>query len=1830
LDTTSIVADLSLLLLTVATIEVCEYCISVVGNGYQEKDKIKTKQDKAEHEIGPKPELGQRDTSFKDSEINTLKSEIEKLKKDKECNKIKINKFENASKSLDKSIGSQISDNIRKGVGFVSYNVVPPPPTGLFSPPTIDVSNSGLEKFQQPKFEGYGPKASKSVYKDTSNEVKKTPDAPLGKKLVSEKEKQTAHCNYHQREGMVNGNNYTRVNYNYSAKKAYPNSHRNMTPRAVLMKTGLKPLNIARPVNTAYPKTTVYSARPMSCFSKLAQSTVKRPYQSRTALTNKNFNQKVNTAKEKVYTAKPKSVNIARPTSALVNAVRANQFNVVKASACWVWRPTKLNSASITFKRENYIDARGRSKHMTSNMSYLSDFKEFNGRYVTFMGGARGGRITGKGTLKTSKIDFEDNMVIIVKPHNKTPYELFRGRTPALSFMRPFGCHVTILNTLDHLGKFDGKSDDGFFVGYSLTSKAFRVYNIRTRKVEENLHIRFLENKPIVTGDGPKWLFDIDSLTKSMNYVPVVAGTNSNDFAGSEESNGAGHTSKETEFSQDYIVMPLWKDGLMFDSPSKNFSDDEPQPSSNAKNKDDEGVSKPSGFSDQEQLESSTPNINTDGPSINTSSVNFKTGSLNINIVSPTVITTRSNCSQNVSDIFSLGRSATLEATHADLFGDETEMDMSNLTTSYQFPTTLNTRIHKDYSLDHVIGDIQSGVQTRGMTKNTNEHGFISAVYEGKTHEDLHTCLFACFLSHEESKRIAKALSDPAWVEAMQEELLQFKLQKFFASVARIEAIRLFLAYASFMSFMVYQMDVKSAFFYGIIEEEVYVCQPLGFEDPDYPDKFYKVVKALYGLHQAPRAWYGTLAKYLLDNRFQRGKINQTLFIKKQKGDILLVQVYVDDIIFGSTNKELCTEFEKLMYDKFQMSSIGELNFFLGLQVKQREDGIFISQDKYVADILRKFCFTDVRTASTPMDTEKPLLKDLDGDDVDVRLYRSMIGSLMYLTSSRPDIMFAICACAKFQVTPRVLHSHAVKRIFRYLKGQPKLGLWYPRNSPFDLVAYSYSDYAGTSLDRKSTIGGCYFLRCKLISWQCKKQTVVATSSTEAEYVVAASCCGQVLWIQNQMLDYGYNFMRTMINIDNNSTICIVKNPVSHTKTKHIEIRYHFIRECYDKKLIQVVKIHTDHNFADLLTKALDIGRLGILSIWKLKRGRDTKIPQSSGPPEKVGDEAVHKELGDRMERAVTTASSLEAEHDSGSGPRDNILGSGEDNMKLMALMEHYTKLSELFWQTASASTLENGDMEITATIDGKVKVLFEASIRRHLKLEDSDGISTLPTTEIFEQLALMGKRDCFFLTKEPILLLPGQILQGEGSTIPVESHHTPTVAPSTSQPHHSPTLRNFIRQETKVPQPSFPTQTHVADKAASIGVDDRHGGASTTVSGLEVGQGSGNIHKTPTMPHDLPLPRVHTLGRDEGRMQPNELMELVTKLSDKVAVLENDLKQTKKTYGVAFYQTYQKGQDFGENYQVQQSYKKRSICFTDPEEVYTAEPDISTANVPVSIAGAEVSIAAESLVYIRRSAVKRKDNGKAIMEESEPTQTKTKIQQEQERLGFEEAQRLQEQFDEEERQRIANVHIEADEEWDNIQAQIEADEELAHRLQAQEREGYSEADKEKLLHMGSHILQQLRGYSFDEIKDLFEATVKRVNTFTLMESDDTVPKVVAGSSKRSAEEELGEESSKRQKIGEGSEPAEESKDKESDELSQEQLQQLIIIVPEEGMNVEALQTKYPIIDWENFNRDDLVKLWDLVRERFSSTEPTDDKERALWVELKRLFEPDTDDLLEL
>ncbi|GJT86829.1 putative ribonuclease H-like domain-containing protein [Tanacetum coccineum] len=832
-------------------------------------------------------------------------------------------------------------------------------------------------------------------------------------------------------------------------------------------------------------------------------------------------------------------------------------------------------------------------------------------------------------------------------------------------YKRPFGCHVTILNTIDHLGKFEEKSDEGFLVRYSLNSKAFRVYNLETKRVEENMHINFLENKPNVARKGPNWLFDLDYLTDSMNYKPVTVENKANktaslkeanDSTGTQDNIDAGNFEMETEPAQEYFVLPVWSSYTLIVKRSEAKNGDvklnrDTSPNINEEPKDQEDQAfleelerlkrqeKEANDAAEVFSANSTNTVNTVSTPISTASPSnvFSAGGpdLNNNDQDDSQIPALEDIYDNPSDGIFTNASYDDEGAVADFTNLETTMNVSPIPTS---------RIHSIHPTTQILGDPTSAVQTRSKVhKSSGAHAFVSYIQKQRrnNHKDFQHCLFACFLSQIEPKKISQALEDESWVDAMQEELLQFKIQKVwilvdlpfgkraigtkwvyrnkkdergvvvrnkarlvaqgyrqeegidydevFAPVARIEAIRIFLAFASYMGFIVYQMDVKSAFLYGTIDEEVYVSQPPGFVDPKFPKKVYKVEKALYGLHQAPRAWYATLSTFLLKSGYRRGTIDKTLFIKKDKNDIMLVQVYVDDIIFGSTKRSWCDEFKALMKSRFQMSSMGELTFFLGLQVKQKEDGIFISQDKYVAEILKKFDFASVKTASTPIETQKPLTKDEEAADVDVHLYRSMIGSLMYLTASRPDIMFAVCACSRFQVTPKTSHLHAVKRIFRYLKGKPKLGLWYPRVSSFDLEAYSDSDYAGANLDRKSTTGGCQFLGRRLISWQCKKQTIMATSTTEAEYVAAANCCGQVLWIQNQMLDYGFNFMNTKIYIDNESTICIVKNPVFHSKTKHIEIRNHFIRDAYEKKLIQVLKIHTDDNVADLLTKAFDV-----------------------------------------------------------------------------------------------------------------------------------------------------------------------------------------------------------------------------------------------------------------------------------------------------------------------------------------------------------------------------------------------------------------------------------------------------------------------------------------------------------------------------------------------------------------------------------------------------------------------------------------------------------------
>nr|GEX78287.1 hypothetical protein [Tanacetum cinerariifolium] len=552
-------------------------------------------------------------------------------------------------------------------------------------------------------------------------------------------------------------------------------------------------------------------------------------------------------------------------------------------------------------------------------------------------------------------IEATRTMALVIKPHNKTPYKVIRGRPPLIDFMKPFGCPVTILNTRDYLGKFDEKADEGFFVGYSVVSKAMRVFNKRSRIVEETLNIRFLEDTPNVKGNRPDWLFDIDSLTISMNYMLVVAGF-------------------QTNGSKDSAV--------------------------------------------------------------------------------------------------DAGKKAT-------------EIDESQVS--------------------------DNGGQDDQVTRN------------------------------------------PSWVEAMQDELLQFKLFNVWTLVDLPKdkwAIGTKWVFRN-------KKDERGI----VIKDKVRLVAQRHIQKEDFPNKVYKVEKAIYGLDQAPRA----------------------------------------------------------------------------------------CQDKYVADILKKFDFSTIKTASTPMKPNKSLIKDAEAED----------------------------------------------RIFRYLKGQPKLGLWYPKDSPLDLEAYSDSDYARASLDMKSTI----------------------------EYAAAVSCYGQVLWIQNQMLDYGFNLMNTIIYIDNESTICIVKNPVFYSKTKHIEIRHHFIRDSYEKKLIQVIKIHTDHNVIDLLTKDFD-QRMGDALWINLQLKLVTKISQSSRPTNLVLDKTVYKEWEDIMEMVATIASSLEAEQDSGNINRTQSMAT----------------LNELLPQGLQVKKV-NGQEKIQALVDMQKVIITEESIRRDLKFDDADGTACLPNDTIFEELVKMGAK---------------------------------------------------------------------------------------------------------------------------------------------------------------------------------------------------------------------------------------------------------------------------------------------------------------------------------------------------------------------------------------------------------------------------------------------------------------------------------------------------------
>nr|GEU75399.1 putative ribonuclease H-like domain-containing protein [Tanacetum cinerariifolium] len=760
---------------------------------------------------------------------------------------------------------------------------------------------------------------------------------------------------------------YVEMYRNTSKGKNWPKgnyAHKNVTPRVVLLKTGTSSIAVSRPnMNVAQLK--------MTFFAKTTHSNVKRPFPRKSTVRTQPRVPRVSTVIEKIPT-----VDLKFPTAkSTFIAALGNKGKAVKASACWIWRPKQnttekgpnYNGVSVTFKKYQYIDTQGRLKSVMAwvpkennslfvvcagftwtfflrtndeTSSILGNFiteienlidlkvkiikcdnrgefrnkemnefctkkrirREFSNDRTPQQNGVAEKRNrtlieAARTMLADAKLPvtfwaeavntacYVQNRVLVNKSQNKTPYELFNSKIPAIGFLRPFGCHVMILNTLDHLGKFDAKGDEGYFVRYSLSSKAFRVFNKSTKKVKENLHVDFLENKLIEKGAGPNWLFDVDTLTNSMNYVPVVfAGTSSTNISSTKDV--ASQDVKKDVSSLRYIALLNW----FHEAHMETRNGDAPG-GYNANVPESSGISNPTATSKVPLADQVEPAV-----------------SLTVESKTPTVSSpVPAVCLDNSSEC------------SIDTFG--IEADLSNIETSIPASPTPTFRIYKDHPKSQIIGPVDTPVQTRHKVRPIGTKWVLKNKNDEKG-----------IVIRNKARLVAQGYT--------QEEGIYY--EEVFAPVARIEAIRLFLAYALFMGFIVYQMDVKSAFLYGIIDEEVYVMQPFGFQDPEFPDRVYKVEKAMYGLHQAPRAWY------------------------------------------------------------------------------------------------------DVSLANTPMDKENPWGKD------------------------RPN-----------------------------------------------------SDYSGAKQDRKSTTGGCQFLGRRLISWQCKKQTIVAISTTKVEYVAAASGCGQVLWIQNQMLDYG-------------------------------------------------------------------------------------------------------------------------------------------------------------------------------------------------------------------------------------------------------------------------------------------------------------------------------------------------------------------------------------------------------------------------------------------------------------------------------------------------------------------------------------------------------------------------------------------------------------------------------------------------------------------------------------------------------------------------------------
>nr|GEV07310.1 putative ribonuclease H-like domain-containing protein [Tanacetum cinerariifolium] len=838
------------------------------------------------------------EVQLRDNALAVLRQNLEKAEQERDDLKLKLEKFQTSSKNLSELLASQTNDKI--GLGYNSQVFT----RAMFDCDDYHTSMSDESLTPSPIYDRYHSgdgyhHVETSIPADTP---KTTIPKPKSKRNSKNKKacfvcKSLTHlikdCDYHDKKmAQTTARNHThRGNHKQYARMTLPNPQRHVVPIVVLTQSKLVPITAARPFTTAVPKTSVT-----------------RPRQAKTIVT------KTNSPPRRYFNHSP--------------SPKASNFPLKVTTV-----QAPMGNPQHALKDKGVIDS-GCSRHMTGNISYLFDFEELNGRYVAFGGNPKGGKISGKGKIRTGKLDFDD--VYFVK---ELKFNLFS----VVSQMCEKKNSVLFTDTECLVLSPEFKLPDENQVLLRVPRES-NIYNFDLKNIVPFGDLTCLFAKATLD-ESKLWHGRLGYINfKTMNKLVK------------ERKNRTLVEAARTKLADSLLPIPFWAEAVntacynsdgdaAFDEKEPEFEGRKPEsevnvsPSSSAKSKkhDDKTKREAKGKSPIESL--------TGYRNLSAEFEDFFNNSINKDNIVGTLVPAVGQLSPSSTNTFSAagpsnddasptqGKSSYMDSSQLlddpnmpeledfTYFNDKDdvgeEADFNNLETSITVIPIPTTRVHKDHPITQIIGDLSLATQTRSMT------------------------------------RVAKDQ-----------------------------------AYASFMGFMVYQMDVKSAFLYETIKEEVYVCQPPGFEDPDYPDNVYKVVKALYGLHQAPRAW--------------------------QNCDMLLVQIYVNDIIFGSTNKDLCKAFEKLMNDKFQMSSIRELTFFLGLQVKQKKDGIFISQDKYVAEILRKFGLTDKKSASTPIDTEKPLLKDPDREDVDVHTNRSMIGSLMYLTSSRPDIMFAVCACAHF------------------------------------------------------------------------------------------------------------------------------------------------------------------------------------------------------------------------------------------------------------------------------------------------------------------------------------------------------------------------------------------------------------------------------------------------------------------------------------------------------------------------------------------------------------------------------------------------------------------------------------------------------------------------------------------------------------------------------------------------------------------------------------------------------------------------------------------------